>query len=423
MTISDPLRAFAETLPSGWQLLPFGAMLSAPLRNGIYKPTEFHGRGVRVVNMGELFGFDFISGQEMKRVELTADEEQKSGLNDGDLLFARRSLVLEGAGKCSLVVRPVEALTFESSIIRARPDRRIAEPRFLFYLFLSPLGRSIVGSIATRTAVSGIRGSDLAQLGLPLPPLRVQRQIACILSAYDEMIENIQRRIRTLEAIARAVYRDWFIRLRFPGHEEFPRVSSSVGDIPKGWQVMQLGEIAENVRRSVPKGALKAPQPYVGLEHIPRRSLALDAWETTTDLGSNKLQFKTGEVLFGKIRPYFHKVSVAPFDGLCSADTIVVRARRPEHYAFVVACLSSDEFVAHASATSNGSKMPRANWDVLEKYRVLIPNGKVADQFSAMVADIIAQQQTLIFQIHNLRQTRDLLLPRLLSGRLQVRPH
>jgi type I restriction enzyme S subunit len=114
------------------------------------------------------------------------------------------------------------------------------------------------------------------------------------------------------------------------------------------------------VRRNVPKGKTSETKAYVGLEHIPRRSLALDAWEHITELGSNKLAFCKGEVLFGKIRPYFHKVSVAPFDGVCSADTIVIRSISERDYAFVVACVSSDEFVAEASASANGAKMPRA---------------------------------------------------------------
>jgi type I restriction enzyme S subunit len=256
------------------------------------------------------------------------------------------------------------------------------------------------------------------RMWLSAPPLPEQMRIAGILSAYDELIENSQRRIRILESMARALYCEWFVHFRFPGHENHPRVSSPLGEIPQGWEVKKLGEIAENMRRNVPKGKLEKPLPYVGLEHIPRRSLALDAWEIATELGSNKLEFKKGEILFGKIRPYFHKVSVAPFDGLCSADTIVIRARCPEHYAAVVACVSSDAFVAEASATSNGAKMPRANWDVLEKYHVAIPQGKVAAKFSELLADIIAQQQTMVFQIQNLRRTRDLLLPRLLSGQM-----
>jgi type I restriction enzyme M protein len=187
-----------------------------------------------------------------------------------------------------------------------------------------------------------------------------------------------------------------------------------------GWEVKKLGKIAEEVRRSVPKGLLEDPAPFVGLEHIPRRSLALDAWESTTELGSNKLEFRKGEVLFGKIRPYSHKVSVAPFDGLCSADTIVIRSRRPEHYAMVVGCDSSDDFVALATATSNGSKMPRANWTVLAEHQVAIPPSTVARLFTVIIEPAIAQMQTLVFQVENLRRTRDLLLPRLLSGQIAL---
>jgi type I restriction enzyme, S subunit len=220
--------------------------------------------------------------------------------------------------------------------------------------------------------------------------------------------------------MARSLYREWFVKFRFAGHENVPLVDSPLGPIPKGWEVKTLGELAEEMRRNIPKGQLNEPQPYLGLEHIPRRSLALDDWEMTSELGSNKLQFKKGEVLFGKIRPYFHKVSVAPFDGLCSADTIVIRSRNPEYYAIVVACVSSDAFVASASATANGAKMPRANWDVLEKYEILVPNGDLASRFSRLFANIIAQQRALVFQIKNLRRTRDLLLPRLLSGDLLV---
>lgn len=253
--------------------------------------------------------------------------------------------------------------------------------------------------------------------GLPLP---VQQRIAGILSAYDELIENSQRRIKILESMARALYREWFVHFRFPGHEHQPRVPSSLGEIPQGWEVRKLGEIAEDMRRNVSKGQLEYPTPFVGLEHIPRRSLALDAWETTTELGSNKLEFKKGEVLFGKIRPYFHKVSVAPFDGLCSADTIVIRSRKPEHYAIVVGCVSSDEFVALATATSNGLKMPRANWSVLEDHSITIPTPSIASRFSAVIEPAIQQMQILIFQIQNLRRTRDLLLPRLLSSQIAV---
>ena len=333
----------------------------------------------------------------------------------GDVILTREA-PLGGVGK----VRTDDLIFLGQRLYHFRADPKKLDADFLLYALMADDLQGQILGFGSGSTVEHMRLGDIPELQIYAPGVSEQRRIAGILSSYDELIENSQRRIRILESMARALYREWFVQFRFPGHEKVALVESSLGKIPKGWEVKKLGRIAEDMRRNVPKGKLEEPQPYVGLEHIPRRSLALDAWETTTDLGSNKLEFKKGEILFGKIRPYFHKVSIAPFDGLCSADTIVVRARHPEHYAFVVSCVSSDEFVAHATATSNGSKMPRANWGVLEEYDVVIPKGKVAERFSSLVADIIAQQQALIFQVQNLRRTRDLLLPRLLSGQVKI---
>jgi type I restriction enzyme S subunit len=334
----------------------------------------------------------------------------------GDIVFTyeatlnRYAIIPEGFRGC---------LGRRMALIRADPKK--ADSEFLFYYFFSPAWREVItNNMMTGATVDRIPLITFPKFPVKVPPIPEQRRIAGILSAYDDLMENSQRRIRILEAMARALYREWFVHFRFPGHEKIKLVDSALAKIPQGWEVKKLGDIAEEMRRNVPKGELEEPKPYVGLEHIPRRSLALDAWETATELGSNKLEFKKGEVLFGKIRPYFHKVSVAPFDGLCSADTIVLRSRRPEDYSLIVACVSSDEFVAEASATANGAKMPRASWEVLANYKVLLPERKVGERFSELFSKSIAQQQALIFQIQNLRRTRDLLLPRLLSGQVKV---
>lgn len=342
-------------------------------------------------------------------------------LSKGDLIVAMTEQAEGLLGSSALIPRSGVFLHNQRLGLVQIRDRKQTDQHFIYYLFNSKTVRQQIRGSASGTKIRHTAPNRIADVKVSVPPLPIQRRIAGILSAYDELIENSQRRIKVLEDMARGLYREWFVNFRFPGHEEHPLVASPLGDIPQGWEVKKLGEIAEDMRRNVPKGQLKELNPYVGLEHIPRRSLALDAWEAVAELGSNKLEFKKGEVLFGKIRPYFHKVSVAPFDGLCSADTIVIRARRPEHYAVVVASVSSDAFVAEASATANGAKMPRANWNVLEKFPVVIANGKVADMFSTLLADIITQQQALILQNQNLRRTRDLLLPRLLSGQVELK--
>ena len=352
----------------------------------------------------------FITEEKFSEIERKFGAPRK-----GDLL-----LTSVGTLGSPYVVKPGERFYFKDGNLTWFRYFHELDSKFLYYWLVSPQGKAELQKCTIGSSQSAFTIVLLKSMEIELPSLLVQRRIADILSAYDELIENNQRRIRILEDMARSLYREWFTHFRYPGHESVPLVDSPLGQIPQGWEVKKLGDIAEDMRRNIPKGQIDEPQPYVGLEHIPRRSLALDSWETASELGSNKLAFKKGEILFGKIRPYFHKVSIAPFDGLCSADTIVIRTRQTEHYAIVVGCVSSDEFVAYATATSNGSKMPRANWSVLEEYPVAIPVLAIAHQLSAIVEPAIQQMQTLIFQTANLRRTRDLLLPRLLSGQVNL---
>lgn len=396
-----------------------------------WKPAKldelgFVGRGKsrhRPRNAAFLYGgrYPFFQTGDIKAANFYLTEHSQTYSEEG---LAQSKLWMPGTLCITIAANIAESAIlgiegcFPDSVVGFVADPEKADVRFIkYYMEILKLRMQNVSHGATQDNLSM---DKLLSFDFLVPPLSTQQRIAGILSAYDELIENSQRRIKILESMARAVYREWFVHFRFPGHENHPRVASSLGEIPEGWEVKKLGEIAEEMRRNVPKGQLSDVRPFVGLEHIPRRSLALDAWETTAELGSNKLEFKKGEVLFGKIRPYFHKVSVAPFDGLCSADTIVIRAPNPKHYAYVVACVSSDAFVAEASATANGAKMPRANWDVLKQYPVVIPTGEVADRFSAFLLDVIEKQQLLIFQVENLRRARDLLLPRLLSGQLDI---
>ena len=292
------------------------------------------------------------------------------------------------------------------------------DPFFVYHLMTTIRERlkANAGGAATpiinKTAFSGI------EVRVPLLPM--QRQVAAILSAYDALIENNTRRIQVLERMAQALYREWFVNFRFPGHANVKFVASRVGKIPQGWTPGALGDIAAEVRRGVNPDEIEPETPYIGLEHIPRKSIALSEWGTAKEVQSTKLAFKKGEILFGKIRPYFHKVGVAVVDGVCSTDAIVIVPKKPEHFALVLACVSSEPFVSHATQTSQGTKMPRANWDVLTKYPLPVPPAKLLSLFSESVNDAVGLIENFVFKNRNLRRTRDLLLPKLISGALDV---
>ena len=194
-----------------WPEVPLVQLLTEPVRNGIYKKREFHGRGVKIVNMGELFAHSRLSDIPMKRVDLTESEQHRFSVQAGDLLFARRSLVAEGAGKCSVVLEASEPTAFESSIIRARPDPRMADSSFLYYYFSSPSGLHSLDTIRRQVAVAGITGTDLAQLPIVIPPLPEQHAIAHVLGTLDDKIELNRRMNETLEAMARALFQSWFV--------------------------------------------------------------------------------------------------------------------------------------------------------------------------------------------------------------------
>ena len=416
MILSESVRAVVERLPAGWQIMSFGEVLAEPVRNGIYKSKEFHGRGARVVNMGELFGHDFISDQEMKRVELTDDEKSKSSLKDGDLLFARRSLVFEGSGKCSIVVNPPELTTFESSIIRARPNRGIAEPRFLFYLFASPVGRAIVASIATRTAVSGIRGSDLWQVGLPLPPLPAQRRIAGVLSAYDELIENNQRRIQILETMARAVYREWFVEFRFPGHDKIPRVASPLGDIPQGWEVKKLKDVCHLTMGQSPKSEfynqIGEGQPFhQGVTDFSDR-FPTDRLFCTVE----GRVAEAGDILFS-VRAPVGRMNIADKRIVLGRGLSAIR-HNEGHQAFLWEQLrnrfSKDDMMG------NGAIFAAVTKGDMQGIELVCPPSALVGAAAKHFEPINSQIGALTKKIHNLRRTRDLLLPRLLSGQVAL---
>ena len=221
--------------------------------------------------------------------------------------------------------------------------------------------------------------------------------------------------------MAQTLYREWFVHFRFPGHEKKSMVESALGMIPEGWKVVSLEDIAHEVRRSINPESIDPETPYLGLEHLPRKSIALADWGTAREVQSTKLIFKKGERLFGKIRPYFHKVGVAPLDGVCSSDTIVIVPRAEQYFAIVLGCVSSEDFVNYATKTSQGTKMPRANWDVLVQYQVVLPSQPIFYHFNELVKDVVLEVQNMVFRNRNLRRTRDLLLPKLISGEVDVK--
>ena len=288
------------------------------------------------------------------------------------------------------------------------------DERFVAF-FLEGLGLERYDGAA---AVPGLDRNVLHRVEVRCPDLPTQRKIAAVLAAYDELIENNLRRIEILEEMAQAIYREWFVNFRYPGHEHDTVTDSPLGPIPEAWEASAYGDIAEHIKLGVDPDGLPADTPHVGLEHIPREAFTLREWGALDGVTSRKWSFEPGDILFGRLRPYFHKVARAPVSGVCSTDAIVIRAiSRP---VFGLMTAFSKEFVNHAVATSGGTDRPRAKWDDLAEFKVALPPVDLDQKFTQAVGPMIKLAEILISANQNLRATRDLLLPSLISGELDV---
>jgi type I restriction enzyme S subunit len=285
--------------------------------------------------------------------------------------------------------------------LRTKPEK--LDSRY-FYLYTKTRDfRKILETFGTGATVSGIRQQLLWQIPLEIPDIDYQKKVADLATRYDSLIENNLTRITILEDIARLLYDHYF--------------NSTAAD---DWDVRKLSDLCDTPRDAVMPSQLNASTPYIGLEHIPRRSLAFPSVGKINGVQSLKLRFSKGDILFGKIRPYFHKVAPAPIDGVASSDTIIIRPKSRDLYAIVLMTVFSDAFIAQAVQSSNGTKMPRANWGVLAKQEVHVPPEHTLERFNGALLPILDLMQTLTQKNEVLRNSRKLLLPRLMSGEVKA---
>lgn len=286
-------------------------------------------------------------------------------------------------------------------------------PRFIAYFLKYLLGNVV----SDKAAVPGLNRNALHARDVFVPDPDEQRRIAAVLSTYDDLIENNRKRIKLLERAARLLYTEWFVRGRFPGHQ----VVKKKDGVPEGWEKTVFGKLVEQVKVSVKPEEVEADTPYIGLEHIPRRALVLNEWGKAEQVTSNKFAFQEDDILFGKIRPYFHKVGFAITNGITSSDAIVMRVSEPDLYALALSVVSSDRFIAVASKSAKeGSKMPRADWKQMQAYPLLLPDTRTLSKFNEALHPMLSMMKVLAKQNIQLIRARDLLLPRLMSGKVKA---
>ena len=419
-------------------------LFSIPQRNGLTKPKRLRGEGVKMVNMGELFSKRRIQDMTMDRVPCSERELESNKLEDGDLLFARQSLTLEGAGQSSIFLGDQEDVVFESHLIRCRLDKSKVEPLYYFYFFESKFGKQRIGSIVEQVAAAGIRGSDLIKLSVFLPPLSEQKSIAHILGNLDDKIEINQKMNQTLEETAKAIFKSWFVdfdpvRAKAEGRptglppeisDLFPGalVDSEIGKIPKGWEIKSADDLFDiTIGRTPPRKE----------SHWFTKSEKDVPWVSIRDMGDcGTFISKTGECLTHEAVSK-HRMHILPAGSVLLSFKLTVG-----RVSIAAKEVTTNEAIAHFPPSevfpfpnfayfylkgfryetlgSTSSIATAVNSKMIKAIPFLVAPSELTTKFEKTVVPIIEKIRLASEEIHLLLQLRDTLLPKLISGELRI---
>lgn len=410
---------------------PFGSQLHA---------SDYVQHGIPSI-MPQNITTDRISEDGIARItEEDAQRLSKYRVKVGDIVYSRRGDVERRA----LVRAENDGWLCGTGCLKVDLGRGVVIPEYAAFYLSHPASKAWVVQHAVGATMPNLNTSILSALPFVLPSLDEQEEIASALSALDDKIELNRRMNETLEEMARALFRDWFVdfgptRRQIEGATNpvaimggalpvekaaalaplFP-VAVDENGLPEGWSMGRVSDLANAVTNTVKPAEVSQETHYIGLEHMPRRSIALGVWETAEKVTSNKSAFEKGQILFGKLRPYFHKVGIAAVDGICSTDIVVVDALRPQLRPFVATLMSTDEFVSYTNQTSSGTRMPRTSWKLMRDYEVTRAPTALLTAFGEIVGPLHAKIHQSIHENLTLAQLRDLLLPKLMSGEVSL---
>ena len=343
--------------------------------------------------------------------EGTAHTLRRYTVNKGDVCL---TIVGANVGKMGVVPPHLDGANLTENAVKIVSNGK-ADQTFLKYALLGDDAMGQMKVLAGGAAQPKLGIYKIETIEFPFPPLPVQRRIAGILSAYDEWMENSQRRIRLLEAMARALYREWFVHFRFPGHNTKSSASDNSPDFVSG----MLGDLC-GLTKDTYDDAVHSELPLLDLAHMPSRTLAPQDTGHPSELTTSRIVFKKNDTLFGAIRCYLHKVVAAHYSGVTNTSVLVLRPKRPCFRSLLAIIASDAETIRWAEAQSTGTKMPVINWGIFQKMPAPVPSAGLAQEFENIAGPMLDQIGVHAIQIQNLRRTRDLLLPRLLSGQVQI---
>jgi type I restriction enzyme S subunit len=383
---------------STWPTVRLGTL--ADFRNGINYNKDNFGKGIRVINVKDFQDYSVAKFDDLDEINPDGVIRDESLLKNGDIIFVRSNGNRELIGRSMIINNVPGPISHSAFSIKVRFNSPEVLPRFYAYLFRTQLIRQVLSAQGGGTNIANLNQTILNNLEVPCPPLPTQHKIASILSAYDDLIENNTRRIAILEEMAQAIYREWFVNFRFPRHENVKLVQSTLGMIPEGWKARKLGDVME-----LPYGkALKADTRKGGAVAVFGSGGIVGYHDECLSEGPGIIVGRKGNV--GSV--FWSDIPFYPID-----TAFFVKTDLQLHYVYFNLLLSQKFLNSDAAVPGLNRSQAYAN-------PFIEPTGDLLDAFGDHLAPVFALIRSLRLSIDNLSTTRDLLLPKLILGQLDV---
>ena len=388
---------------SEWKKVKLGELYE--VHNGLSKGRQFFGTGFPFLTFSDVFNNWFLPEQLESLVQTTDKEREACSIKAGDVFITRTSETMDELGMSSVALKDYPNATYNGFTKRLRPKTDRVFPRYMGYYLRTPKFRGQFMAFSSMTTRASLANNDLLNMEVELPPMDIQKNIATILSRYDSLIENYQKQIKLLEEAAQRLYKEWFIDLHFPEHEN----TNIIDGVPEGWEKKKVGEIA-----IISAGGDK---PDVVTEE--------QTTECQVPIYSNGT---TKEGLYG----YTNKSSnTAGSITISARGSIGFACLRMHDYFSIVRLISIKpqnnvdlmylfQFTKVHTFMSNGAAQQQLTVPMVKAIDVVYPAESLLEAFENVVLPLYKKVQSLQSQLRLLTEARDRLLPKLMGGEITV---
>ena len=383
---------------SEWQKVKLGELYE--VHNGLSKGRQFFGTGFPFLTFSNVFNNWFLPDQLESLVQTTDKEREACSIKAGDVFITRTSETMDELGMSSVALKDYPNATYNGFTKRLRPITDRVNPRYIGYYLRTPKFRGQFMAFSTMTTRASLANNDLLNMEVELPSMEIQHRIATILSRYDSLIENYQKQIKLLEEAAQRLYKEWFIDLRFPGHEN----TRIVDGVPEGWERKRLGEVAPILteKKDANFGTPDGEFPFFTCSQEPIKAPSFSFKASAVLLAGNG-DFNV-KLYRGKFEAYQRTYVMIPMDG---------------RMLFLLYNSVSTNMTKLANGAS-GSTIKFLTKGMIDSIDLLVPNDGVLCEYNRLQENIQQKLENAKSQLRLLAEARDRLLPKLMSGEITI---